>query len=137
MNVIKSFYDQHMPSPQVPRLTPSNFDRDGNLLGLEFTKKTVIVMFYTPECRGCQELAPELTKYNSQYASANNSIAVAIDISAHKEVKTSSSNYRYSLNLLPTVIFFQNGIACSAYTGVRTASALNNFVRDMTACSIK
>lgn len=141
MDTILAYYSKFMPSSSVPQLTTNNFSSCGSL-GSQFSKGTTVVFFYIPECRFCQEFAPEFSNFADNYASSLGSRAVAVNMSSgnNNSLIGMSTNFSYSLGKVwPTIIVFYNGNPCSAYTGPRTAKALASFISNTSSktCNFK
>lgn len=143
MDTILRYYQQYMPSSSVTQLTANNFSRCGALSGSSFSKGTTVVFFYIPECRFCQEFAPEFSNFSDNYASSLGSKAVAVNMSSgnNNSLIGMSSNFSYTLGQVwPTIIVFYNGHPCSSYSGPRTAKGLASFISNTTStstCSFK
>lgn len=125
-------YTSSIPYEIVPRLSVRDFSSCGGLTAPKFKTMTTIVLFYNSGCRFCYDFSKELTKYNKQYASSNNSMALAVDLtSENSPLIKSSGNFPYKLGeSWPTIIVFYKGYPCANYTSVRTAEALNNFITE-------
>lgn len=142
MSAILSYYNQYMPSTSVKQITANNFSGCGSL-GSDFKNGTTVVFFYIPECRFCQEFAPEFSNFADNYASKLGSKAVAVNMSSgnNNSLISMSSNFSYSLGKVwPTIIVFYNGNPCSSYTGPRTAQSLASFISKTTStqtCNFK
>lgn len=131
MDIIKKYYDLYMPSFIVNRLSLSEFSSCGSLTSPKFKTGTVVVLFYVPECRFCQEFANELAKFTTQYADKIGATSAAIDMSTadNSPLIKSSLNFPYKLgDTWPTIIIFYQGKPCASYIGARNARALNDFI---------
>lgn len=114
-------------SNNVPRLTADNFASNGAITRPEYKSGIVVVLFYTPTCRFCIQLAPE---YNKLASTATDYRVAAVDLSSERSLM----NYKslpYDLNKVPTVVIFKNGQPCSIYLGQRDAASLKSYVTDI------
>lgn len=137
-DVISKYYNTYMPEKSVRQISVNNFKSCGSLSD-EFSNGTTVVFFYIPECRFCQEFAPEFSNFSDNYAAKLGAQAVGVNMSINGNNRLSdmSKNFPYNLGRLwPTIMVFHNGVPCSAYTGPRTAKSLASFLSN-TVCNIK
>lgn len=135
MDTILSYYSKYMPTSSVRQITTNDFTSCGSL-GPQFSKGTTVVFFYVPECRFCQEFAPEFSNFSDNYASSLGARAVAVNMAAgnNNSLIGMSNNFSYTLGKVwPTIIVFYNGNPCSSYTGPRTSKALSAFISNTTS----
>jgi len=131
MDSINTYFNTYMPSSSVSQLSVNNFRSCGSLTGSNLNSGITVVFFYIPECRNCQDFAPEFSNFSDNYATSIGSRAVAVNMStgSNNSLIGMSSNFSYSLGKVwPTVIVFHNGNPCSAYNGPRNAKSLASFI---------
>ena len=124
-------YTTLMPLNLVSRLSASDFANCGSLLG-QYKTDTTVVMFYSTNCRFCQEFAIQLSNFSEKYADKLNTRVAAINISTNPTIVSMSKNFPYDIKTQPSVIVYFNGKPCSSYAGYktgRTAEDLAAFIQ--------
>lgn len=107
------------PKPQgVQSLDPANFDSE-----VVNSKGIYMVDFYATWCGPCKQLAPQLERAASAFASDPNVRVGKIDADRHAQMRA-----KYGVNGYPTVIIFKDGKPVTKFSGYRSASELQRIV---------
>jgi thioredoxin-like negative regulator of GroEL len=93
---------------------------DGRLTTALSSLDRVLVEFYAPWCKHCQELRPEFEK---AAAALGGTVLAALDVSANPVAAQ-----EYEISSMPTLRWFQQGKAVEDYVGKRSAEAIADFV---------
>lgn len=87
----------------------------------EIAKGVTLVDFYADWCGPCRMLAPVLEQVSKELSAKASIAKVNID----SEQKTAS---HYQITSIPTMILFKDGKEVSRLMGLRSASAIKDFV---------
>lgn len=95
---------------------------DGRLEASIATLQRVMVEFYAPWCKHCQELEPE---YEKAAAELGGTVLAKLDTTANPIAAN-----KYGIGSMPTLKWFENGVEMEEYTGPRKAPAITEWVRN-------
>ena len=133
LNYIRRDYDINMSPEFVQRLNNNDFSDNGMLRTKPLDKNIVIVFFFTPECRFCQEFAPELAEFSKQFGKQLGVITAAVDVSLqeNEQLKERSKHFKYCIGeFYPTTIIYRDGSPCTTYLSFRTADEIKKYISE-------
>ncbi len=88
------------------------------------SKKPVIVVFSATWCQPCQLLKPVVNEVAKKLG--DNYLFVKMDFDENRDIAT-----RYSVKVLPTILYFKNGQLTSTSTGKMSQGELESKVKSM------
>jgi len=89
--------------------------------------KKVLVLFYMPGCKHCDELKPKWDKASEKMGDK----MVAIDVSDNTSPGVKALTDKFQITGYPTMIVLDNGNKTDTYEGERSEEALLSYVRSM------
>jgi len=89
--------------------------------------KKVLVLFYMPGCKHCDELKPKWDKAAEKMGEK----MVAIDVSDNTEPSVKALTEKFKISGYPTMLVLDNGNQIANYNGERTEEALISYVQSM------
>jgi thioredoxin-like negative regulator of GroEL len=114
----------------IPQLTLNDFNKNCGSLR-SYNSGVTVVFFYSDRCSYCVQAIPELNDLYYKLQGKASVVAYNIGNGNNKDIVSLSagSGYTYQVVGVPTIVVFtNNGIPCSSYSGVRTAKAIEDFV---------
>jgi len=97
----------------------------GNVISsMNGTKECGVMLFYSPYCEFCTNLAP---LYNAVGRSYSNLIVIASDAQ-----KVMGMSARYGIVGIPTILLFYSGKAVAKYNRTRTVNDFEQFLKELT-----
>jgi thiol-disulfide isomerase/thioredoxin len=133
LDFIRRDYDINMPRSFISRLSNTDFSDKGDLVNVDFSSNLVIVHFFTPLSRFCQEFAPEFTKFSKLYGKEMGVLSAAVDLSLPENeiLIQRSKQFPYCLGkYYPTIIIYKDGKPCTTYLSFRNADDIKKYISE-------